>query len=102
MTRILAVLLAGGALLTLEACATSTKPTQAELAEALPDHGAISDGDTFTCRRIQITGTRMYERICARDSQWAEQANRTGEAAEAIGAADRSQVRPADFGGPRP
>tara|TARA_R110002073_G_scaffold228447_3_gene389270 strand:+ start:3113 stop:3421 length:309 start_codon:yes stop_codon:yes gene_type:complete len=100
MPRFIALLLAGGAVFALAACATPTDPTPAELAEALPDHGEVSDGDSFTCRRIQITGTRMFERVCALDSQWAEQADRTGEAVNAIGAGDRSQVRPDSFGGP--
>ena len=99
MTRLTASLLASAALLSLGACTTPVDPdagpTMAERVAALPENGEISDGDTFTCRRVQITGTRMYERVCARDSEWAEQADRT-EAVNAIGAADRSQVRPFD------
>ncbi|WP_339743854.1 hypothetical protein [uncultured Maricaulis sp.] len=102
MTRFLAALIAGSAVLTLSACASPHAPTLAERAAALPDNGAVSDGDTFTCRRIQITGTRRFERICTLDSEWAEQAGRTNEAVEAIGAADRSQVRPDVFPGMYP
>lgn len=94
MIRFLAVLIAGSAVLTLSACASPHAPTLAERAAALPDNGEVSDGDSFTCRRIQITGTRRFERICTLDSEWAEQADRTNEAVGAVGAADRSQVRP--------
>ena len=87
MTRLTASLLASAALLSLGACTTPVDPdagpTMAERVAALPENGEISDGDTFTCRRVQIT-------------EWAEQADRTGEAVNAIGAADRSQVRPFD------
>ncbi len=68
-------------------------PTLAERIAALPEHGEISDGDTFTCRRIQITGTRRFERVCARDSQWEDQADRTREAVSRISEADRTDAR---------
>tara|TARA_R110002073_G_scaffold228447_3_gene389269 strand:+ start:2699 stop:3046 length:348 start_codon:yes stop_codon:yes gene_type:complete len=78
-------------------CATpvdpNAGPTLAERIAALPEHGEISDGDTFTCRRIQITGTRRFERICARDSQWEDQADRTREAVSRISEADRTEAR---------
>lgn len=97
MTSSTAFLLISSLAVAVCGCATPVDPnagsTLAERVAALPEHGEISDGDTFTCRRIQFTGTRRFERICARDSQWQDQADRTREAVSRISEADRTEAR---------
>lgn len=81
-------------------CAT-TSGDEVRVAGAPPDEGVTEEGTEYTCRRIQVTGTRRFERICTSDAEWDEQARRTQNGVDQIGEADRSPVRPDIFTGPR-
>jgi hypothetical protein len=83
---------------TVTGCATTDMQEEANL-ENWPDEGETEEGTPFRCERIQITGTRQYERICYSREEWEAQSRRTGDALRTIQDADRSDVRPADFGG---
>ncbi|GLK52442.1 hypothetical protein GCM10017621_19500 [Maricaulis virginensis] len=76
-------------LILLSACATTSDDNV-----ALADQGVTEEGTEYTCRRIQVTGTRRFERVCTSDAEWDDQARRTQDGVDHIGAADRSPVRP--------
>jgi hypothetical protein len=84
-------------LLMLSACATTSND---EMAANAPDEGVTEEGTQYTCRMIRVTGTRMTERVCTSNEQWEDQARRTQDGVDHIGAHDRGAVRPAEFGGP--
>ncbi|WP_203291226.1 hypothetical protein [Maricaulis parjimensis] len=88
-----AISLAG--LVLLSACAT----TDDEYA-GMPDEGVTAEGTEYTCRRIRVTGSRLSERVCASNADWEEQARRTQEGVDAVGAGNRGPVRPGEFAGP--
>ncbi len=88
----------GAATLTAVAgCATTSND---EVAEALPDQGVTSEGDRFTCRRIQVTGTRQRERICYTEAEWDAYQERVREGVDSTREGNRGEVRPDTFGGP--
>jgi hypothetical protein len=84
---------------TLAGCATTTDMDEEANMQAAQDEGVTEEGTPFRCERIQITGTRQYERICYSREEWEAQARRTGDAVRSIQDADRGDVRPSDFGG---
>jgi hypothetical protein len=90
-------LLAVATLTAVAGCATTADD---EVAEALPDQGLTSDGDRFTCRRIQVTGTRQRERICYTEAEWEAYQERVRQGVDAVRNGDRGDARPAEFGGP--
>ena len=83
----------------LGSCATTGDGSSGQ-DSTVADQGMTESGEEFTCRRIQITGTRRFQRICTSDAQWEEQQRRTEEAVDAIRAGDRGPVRPDQFEGP--
>ena len=92
----------GLAALTVAGCATTENEilTQQEAAAMLPDEGETSDGRPFRCERIQVTGTRFTERVCYTEEEWQQMVDDNQAAVRRLDEADRSAVRPADFGGP--
>lgn len=83
--------------LMLTGCATTSETSQQTSTEAWPDEGETAEGTPFRCERIQITGTRRFERICYSREQWEAMAENTQDNVRVIQDADRGTVRATEF-----
>ncbi|WP_323760965.1 hypothetical protein [Maricaulis sp.] len=92
-----ACLLGAATLTAVAGCATTSDD---EVAQALPDQGVTSEGDRFTCRRIQVTGTRQRERICYTEAEWEAYQERVRQGVDSVRDGNRGEARPDSFTGP--
>lgn len=69
-------------------------------AEALPDEGVTVEGTPFRCERVQITGTRRYERICYSRAQWEAMVRDTQANIREIQSGSRGDARASSNSGP--
>lgn len=90
-------LLGVASLVSVAACATTSDE---DAANAMPDEGVTAEGEAFTCRYIQVTGTRQRERVCLSNADRDAQAERVRQGVDSTRDGNRGEARPADFGGP--
>ncbi len=89
----------------LSACAATTDTDRQSLVDAGELTGETSDGERVRCRTVQVTGSRLSERICLSRREWdqmeenAQQARRDRDEQHNTVLPAARDAPPGDFGG---